>query len=487
MSESTYVKYDRVFHYFEEISKIPRGSGNTKAISDYLVAFASSMNLYYVKDDSNNVIIYKKASSDCKNKESVILQAHTDMVCEKTKESKHDFFKDGIKILSDDKFIRAKDTTLGADDGIGMSYILAVLESKDIKHPSIEAVFTADEEIGLVGAKQINANHIHSKFLINLDSEKEGVFYVGCAGAMGGTTEIAVSYHKRQGDEWKIELSGLLSGHSGIDIDKNRGNAAILLGHFLFRLKKEIRYSLSAFSSGENNNAIPGSAEASIVIAPGDNERLKQYVDKYLLEIKKEYQGCENSIWLRLTYRKHGNLAVLCREDRDKILKFLFLYPNGVYKKSGYIENVVETSCSLCVTELRQNHFYAFSSIRSSLEESKKLLWGKVVCLSELVGGYTRYISGYPAWEYKAKSKIKNLMVDIYREMYEKNPSIMILHAGLECSLFVQKLPDLECVSIGADIFDIHTTNEHVSIDSVKRAWDYLLLVLERMSIGEME
>lgn len=482
MSKSERFENDRVFHYFKEISKIPRGSGNSKAISDYLVAFASARSLECVKDDFNNVIIYKDGTEKCNNNRSIMLQAHMDMVCEKTKDSAHDFLKDGIEIVVDDNYIRAKDTSLGADDGIGMSYILALLDSKDIIHPPLEAVFTADEEIGLLGAAEIDSQYIKSKYLINLDSEKEGTFYVGCAGAMGGTTEIDVSFEEIPGSEWKIELTGLLGGHSGIDVDKNRGNAAILMGRFLFELKTEMEFYLSSFKSGENNNAIPAKAEASIVIGKEDEEILRQKINQYLLELRKEYTGCENTIEFCGKRTGTGNVTVIGEEDRNRILDFLMLYPNGMYKKCGYLDNVVETSCTLVTAELCDKSFYVFTSIRSSLETSKNYLWEKVVRLSKLVGGDTVYVRGYQAWEYKKDSKIQKLMVDTYQEMYGEKPNIMVLHAGLECVFFTQKISNLECISMGADIFDIHTTNEHVSISSIKRVWKYLLRVLEQMS-----
>lgn len=481
MSKENQLKYDRVFHYFKEISKIPRGSGNSKAISDYLVAFASFRNLKYVRDKFNNVIIYKNGTKNNKNSRSVMLQAHMDMVCEKTNDSAHDFLKDGIEVVVDSHYIRAKDTSLGADDGIGMAYILALLESDEFKHPPLEAVFTSDEEIGLIGAAEIDSQYLHSKYLINLDSEKEGIFYVGCAGAMGGTTEIAVSYEIVAGTEWKIELTGLLGGHSGIDVNKDRGNAAILMGRFLFELREEIDFWLLSFKSGENNNAIPARAEANIVICPEDEKILTQKIEWYLSELTKEYLGCEERIYFTGEQKGIGNKTVVCKKDRERMLNFLLLYPNGVYKRCGYLDNVVETSCTLVTAELDGESFCIFTSIRSSLEAAKEFLWKKVIQLSELVGGTTNYIRGYPAWEYKENSKIKKLMVDTYKEMYEKNPEVRVLHAGLKCSFFLEKKPDLECISIGPDIFDIHTPNEHVSIESVKRVWRYLLRVLEQM------
>lgn len=479
MFELNKLQASRVFYYFEEISKIPRGSKNTKAISDYLVAFAVFNNLEYRKDENNNVIIYKKAYRGYENSQTIILQAHMDMVCEKGKNVEHDFNKDGIEIIYDNGVLKADGTTLGADDGIGIAFSLSVLESKTLKHPNLEVVFTADEEIGLIGAKKINTEFLSGKYLINLDSENESCFYVGCAGAIGGVVSIPLAFKKKYGSVYRIRISGLLSGHSGIDIDKNRGNAIILMGRLLYKVKDLI--SIISLNGGENENVISREAEAIIMVDENVSEKLKKIIDDYSDDIKKEYYQIDDSVNVFMDKLEKMETDVLTLQSSVTVLTFLMLYPNGVYKKCGYLDNVVETSCNIGMVKTEKEYFLAFISIRSCLETAKEFMWNKIYCLSELLGCKLKKVAEYSAWEYNRDSKLGRIMIDAYRNVYGKTPEIKVIHAGLECAVFKEKMPELECISIGPDIYNIHTVQECVSMISVNRVWIFLVKVLDAM------
>lgn len=471
----------RVFYYFEEISKIPHGSGNTKEISDYLAAFARNHQLRFIQDDINNVIIFKDASEGYENAPTVMLQGHMDMVCEKTAGSDHDFTKDPLKLRVEGDYIFADDTTLGGDDGIAVAYALAILEDDTLKHPALEVVITVDEEIGLLGAAALDASQLKARYLINLDSEEEGYFCAGCAGGMTAVTELPVRYQEYTNKKWKITVSGLAGGHSGMEIDKNRANATLLLARFLYEVRETAEYALAELKGGQKDNAIPRKAEALVLAEEADGEALCAYAEIFTQHLRKEYTGSDEGITVTVEAAGEGTEPVLHPVSQEKVLFFLLNYPNGIQKKCGFIDGLVETSCNLGITNLTPTALCGSASVRSSVGTAKKALADKIAYLTEFLGGSFCVEGEYPSWEYKQDSSLRPLMVDVYKEMYGREPEVQVIHAGLECGLFYEEMPGLDCVSLGPDMQDIHTSEEKLSVSSVKRVWEYLLEVLKRI------
>ena len=472
---------ERVFYYFEEITKIPHGSGNTKQISDYLVEFARAHDLKYIQDESNNVIIFKEASKGYEKAPCVILQGHMDMVCEKIPESSHDFTKDPLELMVEGDYISAKDTTLGGDDGIAVAYALAILEDESLCHPALEVLITVDEEIGLLGAAALDTAPLKGRYLINLDSEEEGYLWVGCAGGLTAQTRIPLKYQEAAGMKYEITVSGLLGGHSGSEIDKNRANATLLLGRFLFEAREKGQYLLAELEGGQKDNAIPRMARALILADSDTGEELRKFAGEFTENLRKEYTGSDEGITVTVEARGEGQEPVLHPVSLEKVLFFLLHYPNGIQKMCGYMEGLVETSCNLGIVRLTPESFQCSASVRSSVATEKKALADKIAYLTEFLGGEYKAEGDYPSWEYKQDSKLRPYMVDIYEKLFHTRPEVKVIHAGLECGLFYEKIPGLDCVSLGPDMKDIHTTEEQLSISSVQRVWEYLTEVLKNM------
>ena len=471
----------RVFHYFEEITKIPHGSGNTKEMSDYLVNFAKEHGLRYIQDESNNVILFKPAAKGYENAPTVMLQGHMDMVCEKTPDSSHDFTKDALKLQVEGDFISAQGTTLGGDDGIAVAYGLALLEDETLEHPALEVVITVDEEIGLLGATALNAEPLQAKYLINLDSEEEGYLWAGCAGGMTAVSELPVRYQEETNERWKVTVSGLAGGHSGAEIDKNRGNATFVLARFLKEAKEQGAYAISELNGGLKDNAIPRTAQALILAGKEEGTAIAAYAKVFTEALQKEYTGSDEGICVTVEAQGIGTEPVLHPVSQEKVLFFLMQYPNGIQKMCGFMEGLVETSCNLGITKLTPKALVGSACVRSSVGSAKKALADKIAYLTEFLGGDFQIEGEYPSWEYKQDSTLRPLMVEVFREMYHREPEVKVIHAGLECGLFYEKIPGLDCVSLGPNMQDIHTTEEKLSISSVERVWEYLLEVLKKI------
>lgn len=475
------LKPERVFYYFEEICNIPHGSGNTKQISDYLVEFAKKKELRFIQDEMGNVVIFKEASKGYEESPTVILQGHVDMVCEKTAMSQHDFEKDGLKLCVDGDEIYAKDTTLGGDDGIAVAYELAVLEDETLAHPAIEAVFTVDEEIGLLGAEGLDTSVLKGKYLINLDSEAEGYLWSGCAGGLRSYSELPVKRVEGTGLSCKITVDGLLGGHSGSEINKNRSNAILLLARFLHECGSELDLFLYDMKGGQKNNAIPRQADAEVLVSAEDAGRLEQMAKVFTSTLQKEYTGSDENIQVHVEVQEESTKQVLHPASQEKVLFFLIHYPNGIRKMCGFIEGLVETSCNVGIVRLMPSTFICETSVRSSVGSEKRALADQIRYLTEFLGGEYDEDGSYPAWEYKKDSVLRPLMTKVYEEMYQKEPVVEVIHAGLECGLFYEKIEGLDCVSIGPDMKDIHTSEERLSISSTKRVYEYLVEVLKRI------
>lgn len=469
----------RVFYYFEELCKIPHGSGNTKQISDYLVSFAKEHGLEYVQDEMNNVVIYKPATEGYEDAPAVILQGHMDMVCEKRPDVDHDFTKDPLNISVKDGYVTANGTTLGGDDGIAVAYGLALLESTELAHPALEVLITVDEEIGLLGAEGFDCSALKGKRLINLDSEAEGSLWISCAGGLSGISTIPVQRVEAEGQKAAVKITGLMGGHSGAEIDKKRANANVLMGRFLYTLQKEAAYEIISLAGGQKDNAITREADAELLVE--DVNAVKACAEKVQKGFREEYAGTDEGITIEITDLGASSARVLHPTSREKVLFFLMEVPFGIQKMSGSIDGLVETSTNIGIVKLGEDEFLGSSSIRSSVEAAGAALSDKICYLTEFLGGDYTVQGAYPAWEYRKDSPLRDQMVEVYEEMYGEKPNVVAIHAGLECGLFYKKIEGLDCVSLGPNMKDIHTSEEVLDIASTERVWKYLVKVLESL------
>lgn len=469
----------RVFYYFEELCKIPHGSGNTKQISDYLVSFAKEHGLEYVQDEMNNVVIYKPATEGYEDAPAVILQGHMDMVCEKRPDVDHDFTKDPLNISVKDGYVTANGTTLGGDDGIAVAYGLALLESTELAHPALEVLITVDEEIGLLGAEGFDCSALKGKRLINLDSEAEGSLWISCAGGLSGISTIPVQRVEAEGQKAAVKITGLMGGHSGAEIDKKRANANVLMGRFLYTLQKEAAYEIISLAGGQKDNAITREADAELLVE--DVNAVKACAEKVQKGFREEYAGTDEGITIEITDLGASSARVLHPTSREKVLFFLMEVPFGIQKMSGSIDGLVETSTNIGIVKLGEDEFLGSSSVRSSVEAAGEALSDKICYLTEFLGGDYTVQGAYPAWEYRKDSPLRDQMVEVYEEMYGEKPNVVAIHAGLECGLFYKKIEGLDCVSLGPNMKDIHTSEEVLDIASTERVWKYLVKVLESL------
>lgn len=475
------IQPERVFRYFEEICGIPHGSGNTDEISAYIASFASEHGLRYVKDEMNNCIIWMDASPGYEEAAPVILQGHMDMVCEKRPDLEHDFEKDGLNISVENGYITANGTTLGGDDGIAVAMMLALLSDPSIPHPALECVFTVDEEIGLLGAAALDTSVLSGKRMINLDSEAEGILWIACAGGSCLKSSLPVKRTTQSGVLLQIDLDGLLGGHSGGEIDKIRMNADHMMARYLSELKEEAEFGLVSLAGGLKDNAIPRSASCRICVSEEEVAAAEKTAERLQKDLRTEYAGSDPGATLRVTRLEEGEYAVLHPTSREKVLFFLRNLPFGIQKMSGTIPGLVETSLNLGILSLEEDRLYAENSVRSSVGSAKKDLQSQVIYLTEFLGGECEVTGDYPAWEYREESPLRDRMASVFRSMYQKEPQILAIHAGLECGLFYDRIEGLDCVSIGPDMSDIHTSEEHLAIDSTERVWKYLLEVLKEL------
>ena len=475
----------KVFNFFEEIAAIPHGSKNTKLISDYVVSVAKRHNLKYIQDDSNNVVVYMDACftgtdlSDANDMDTVILQGHLDMVCEKSDDSDFDFSCEGLRLNVEDGFLKAEGTTLGGDDGIAVAYMLALMDSDDIPHPPLELVFTVDEEIGMLGAQAFDMSTLSGKKLLNIDSEEEGHLLVSCAGGATATLHFPILRRGAQGDKYRIVVSGLKGGHSGVEIDKGRANADIVLGKLLqsiFFVDDTMR--VITVRGGLKDNAIPVKAEAFIV---SKNEtEVKNEVSRFLEEYRESYKDADPD--LSISIEKVNVNSDVYPLDEAANLSFVMAYgslPNGVIKMSEDIEGLVQTSLNLGIMDTFSEEITLSFSVRSSVNKEKEALIDELAAIVQSAGGTMTVEGEYPAWEYKEESKLRDVMTAKYEEMFQEKMVVEAIHAGVECGLFVDSIEGLEAVSFGPNIYDIHTPKERLDIASTERTWNFILEVLK--------
>lgn len=469
----------KVFHYFEEICSIPHGSRNTKQISDYCVKFAEEHGLEYYQDNDNNVIIIKEASKDCENIAPVIIQGHLDMVCEKVPTSDIDMENEGLKIGIDGDEIYADGTTLGGDDGIAVAMALAVLDDDTLTHPRIEAVFTVDEEIGMLGAVTIDVSPLKGKRLLNIDSEEEGIFTVSCAGGNVAKCTLPLKGNQYSGEAILITITGLKGGHSGVEINKGRANANVLMGRLLQEVKKTCGLRILSVAGGLKDNAIP--RESKAVVAVDCSNTLSEIIQKYKTVFKNEYSTADSDI--SVTYENINVTDKILQDDdtTNKVIYLLDCLPNGIQAMSMDIEGLVQTSLNMGIVNTLTDSLEISFCVRSSVDTQKEMLNRRLDEMMTMIGGQTAICGDYPGWEYKKDSSLRELLIRIYEEQYGEKPRVEAIHAGVECGMFAGKIQDLDCVSFGPNLTQIHTVRERMSISSVERVYKFLLEILKRI------
>ena len=472
----------KVFEYFEQISMIPRPTGKCEKISEFVERFAKERGLECIRDDHNNVLV-RRSSVKGTDAGTVILQGHLDMVCEKSYdyESKHDFTKDPLKLCVLDDMIYAKGTTLGADDGIAIAMMLAVLDDDSTDLPNIETLFTADEKNGMKGAASFDTSLLKGRYLINLDHEVEGEILTCCAGGKRVKCTIPVEYEQVSGTGYDIIICGLCGGHSGMEIDKGRGNANLLLGRLLHTITKNMPFSMKYIGGGLTDTAIPREAKAEVIIDPANADLLESIVEKYSKIICNEFEGIEENMMIYAENKGEDTAMCLTGESKRKIGFLLNTMPDGIIKMSRKNDGLVRTSLNSGIMKLTDSDFSLMVNMRSLAESEKDALADKIEYLAETIGGTYSEEYDYPAWEYEHDSKLRDTAFETFQRMFGRNPKLRGFHAGLECGIFYKKIKGIDIISVGPDISNIHTPKERLSASSTQRVYSYLLEILRNL------
>lgn len=477
------LKPERLWFYFNEILKIPRPSKKEEKIIKYLLKFGNSHNLETLQDTIGNVIIRKPASPGNENKRSVILQSHIDMVCEKNADKNFDFDNDAIEAYIEDGWVKAKGTTLGADDGIGIAAQLAILEANDIEHGPIECLFTIDEETGLTGAIELDPDVLQSNILLNLDSEDEGQLFFGCAG--GKDTIIELPYKKESIPEgyssFKILISGLKGGHSGDEINKGLGNAIKILNRLLFNTTKDFKIRLAKFDGGNLRNAIAREAWANVLVPKNNTEKFINYTNDFEKIISQELKVTDNNFKLNVA-EIDNPVFVFDIKTQESLISSLYACPHGVIAMSAEIENFVETSTNLAAVKTKKNHILITTNQRSSVESAKQDVADMITNTFKHTGAKITQGNGYPGWKPNPDSEIVDLTVNSYENLFNVKPEVLAVHAGLECGLIGFKYPKMDMISFGPTIKGAHSPDERLHIESTVKFWKLLLEVLKSIN-----
>lgn len=468
----------RVFEIFEDLTQIPHGSGNVKEISDYCYQFAKNLGLQTRQDETYNVVIVKEASKGYPSDKTVMLQGHMDMVCEKNQDNPINMDTDPLNIGIDGDFIHANGTTLGADNGVAVAYALAILEDDTLEHPRLEIVLTTEEETGMDGARELDVSDLKATYLINLDSELEGEILTSCAGGNKTTVRLPIQRERMEGLEIEILVRGLQGGHSGAEIHTGKANSNLLLGRILNELS-DLSIGIVSIEGGMKDNAIPREAQATVLIPKEQLEQVEKIVKNVEREVKKEYEVTDPNISFSVVTKGETKKDVMTKESGKRCISYLLLVINGIQGMSFEIENLVESSLNLGVMTTSKQEVAFVHAIRSSKLTKKTYMKKQVEMLGNLLGGTVEFRSDYPAWEYRRDSKLRELCVDKYEELTGNKATIQAIHAGLECGILSEKMPQLDMVAIGPNMYGIHTPDEKLSIASTKRVYEYLLLVLK--------
>lgn len=473
-----------IYKFFEEISSIPRCSGKEEKICNYLIDIARKFNLQYDKDDYFNVVIRKPGVGIYKELPVVALQSHIDMVCVKNENSKHNFDEDPIELIYMDNTLKANGTSLGADNGIGMAISLALLISDNIIHPPLEVIFTSNEEDGLHGVRNLDFQNIKSKKIINLDSENEGEIFVGCAGGIRCTIILDVNWENIPDGliPYKVTLDGLKGGHSGLEIDKGRGNANILMGRFLYDLKNTFDYSLSTINGGSKMNVIPNKNSIILLLNKGNLDLLINKVEEWEKIFKNELSASDADVVINLEkYEENKDTKALSNNSKENLIFILNTLPNGIHTMSMNINDLVESSTNLGIVETTDNAIRFTSNVRSSKRSLMYHILNKMTQISKQVNAATVLDSEYPGWDYNPASELLDVFTSTYKELFNEEAKIKSMHAGLECGYFDEKIKDIEMISIGPNLYNVHSINEELDLNSVYKVWELLKNSLEKL------
>lgn len=474
-----------IFHFFSEISKIPRCSGNEQAISDYLVHFAKERQLEVIQDEALNVIIKKSATPGYEHVPTIIIQGHMDMVCEKNAGTMHDFTQDPLQLRIDDDMLYATDTTLGADNGVAVAYALALLDADDIPHPVLEVVITTEEETTMGGALAVDPAHFDGKILINIDSEEDNKLLVSGAGGLRTIHTIPIEWQEVPEDltGYRISIMGLQGGHSGMEIDQERGNSNKIMGRLLHDLSMEIPYSMQSIHGGLASNAIPRESDAVIALHQDEISKLADKLSTWNRIFKNELRISDPNVYIKLEEIGAIHSKFFTEETKRKVITSLMLVPNGIQSMSMEIAGLVESSINLGVVKTIESAIILESDARSAVKSLKTAIVQQSKLIADSLGCEFTTDSDYPEWPYNPNSKIRSLFEKVYQERNGTDIEITAVHAGIECGIFIEKLPGLDAISIGPDMYQVHTPDEHLSIPSMINNWEYFLAVLKGVKL----
>ena len=473
------LKPQRVFEFFEQLSAIPRGSGNMSAIARFCENFAKEHNFKYIRDDADNVIIYKNGTAGYENSDPVILQGHLDMVCQKTPDCDIDFNSEGLCLYVDGDFLKARDTTLGADNGIAVAIILAILESDSIAHPPIEAVFTVDEEVGMLGARALDKSVLKGTQMINLDSEEDGTVTVSCAGGSDFKVNISLETAFKTGVSVTLDIKGLKGGHSGVEINKNRVNANMIAGRVLNQLKSQLDFDVISINGGDKPNAIPNRCVVQLCVT--DTVGFCKLAQSCFDTVKSEICDREPDFAPTVTAGGNGSFACFSEEIKNKIIYTLLCVPNGITEMSAEIDGLVQTSLNLGVLMTDSNGVVLHFALRSNKMSALHFLEQRLCAFFDVLNLPYQTFGHYPAWEFNENSRLRDVYCSVYRHTFGKNPRVEAIHAGLECGVFAEAIKNFDCIAIGPALYDVHTVNEKLSISSTENLFYLIIKILEKL------
>ena len=483
MSVTAHLEPKALWKHFEEICKIPHGSGNEKAIGDYVLKVAQNLGLKAVRDETGNVIVYKKASSGHEKSTGVVLQGHLDMVNVKEPGSPHNFDKDPLRLILNGDWLKADGTTLGADNGIGVAAALAVLEDDKLVHGPLEAFFTVSEETGLDGARTLSPDAIKGRILLNLDSEELGNFSIGCAGGADSNLQLPIKRAEAKGDKaLTVTVTGLNGGHSGIEIHQGRGNAIKILNRLIWQLSREVKVELASFKGGTKHNAIPDTAVAEIVLKKKEVEKAKAWLNSTLDDIRLEFKPVEGKINLIIEESKGKIPTVLDSESKEQLLGLIFALPHGPLAMSRSIKGLVETSNNVAIIDTKEKKATILCSSRSSSMPALRATRDKLAAIAKLAGAKIEQPEGYPSWMPNVDSPLLKVTAETYEAVTRKKAKYSAIHAGLECGIIGAIYPGMDMISFGPDLRDVHSTKERVDVKSVAKFYAHLLKLVETLA-----
>lgn len=469
-----------LWQHFEALNAVPRASKKEEEVIQFVLGFAKSLDLPAQRDAVGNVIVRKPATRGMEGRKTVVLQSHLDMVHQKNNDTNFDFAREGIQMLVEDDWVKAKGTTLGADNGVGVAAIMAILSSNDIPHPAIEALFTIDEETGMTGAKGLQGGMLEGEILLNLDTEEDTEIDIGCAGGIDITAKLSYNAETLSGDvsSYRIGVKGLHGGHSGIEIHKGLANANKVLNRLLFHLA-DLDFRIIEIEGGGLRNAIPRESSALIAIKTSSIDAVSARLQEITIDIKKEYAGVDAG--LDIVLDKIGDqeeLLVMPSETQEKFIKSIYAAHNGVYRMSSDFADLVETSNNIARIEVKNGQIVVKCLTRSSVESSKLDLANALKSCFELMGAEVTFSGDYPGWTPNAQSEILGVLVETYKNLFSESPDVVACHAGLECGILGTNYPKMDMISFGPTILGAHSPQERVSISSVQKFWTYLKEIL---------